>query len=362
MFPIDRTLEITLAVVVAMVGAHWVGGALLRRSVRGPGHRVSQAVLRRSSRPLLAVLPLAGLEISLAGIGLPTAVASILLHVFGVTLILAAAWLVVSLSYVLDDLVLSRYRLDVDDNLHARQVHTQIQVLRRVTTVVVSVVAVSLVLLTFPTVRSAGAGLLASAGLVGLLAGVAARPAAANVVAGLQLAASQPIRVDDVVVVEGHWGRIEQIGLTFVVVRVWDLRRLVVPISYFIENPFENWTKSSSEILGWVHLEVDYTAPVDRLRARLREIAQKSPDWDGDVCNLQVTNLGPETMQLRALVSSQDSSRSWNLQCEVREKLVAFLQEQYPEALPHRRDHVAVSPARGQVPSHPARPGAVPVG
>lgn len=336
------TIEVLVAVAAAMVAVHGLGVVVLRRRVTGTSHLLARSVLEHSVRPLQAVLPLAALEVALTAVRLPGNLDHILLHVFGVGLIIACAWLVVGLSYVIDDLVLGRYRLDVDDNLHARQVHTQIQVLRRVTTVVVAVVAISLVLLSFPEVRSAGAGLLASAGLVGVVAGIAARPAATNVVAGLQIAASQPIRVDDVVVVEGHWGRIEQIALTYVVVRVWDLRRLVVPISYFIENPFENWTRTSSEILGWVHLEVDYTAPVEKMRERLLEIARQSADWDGKVCILQVTGLGSETMQLRALVSSADSSRSWNLQCEVREKMIRYLQEECPRALPRIRSDVDI--------------------
>jgi small-conductance mechanosensitive channel len=260
-----------------------------------------------------------------------------LLHALGVALILAVAWLVVRLTYVLEDLVLGRYRLEDPDNLHARQVHTQIVVLRRVTVVVVAVVSLAIALLSFPSVRAAGAGLLASAGIAGVVAGVAAKPVATNVFAGIQIALSQPIRVDDVVVVEGHWGRVEEIALTYVVVRVWDLRRLVLPISYFIENPFENWTRSTANILGWVHLEVDYRVPVDAIRKRLQEVVAASPRWDGNVVNLQVTNLGNYTVQLRALMSAPDSSASWDLQCEVREALLVFMQEQYPWAMPRLR-------------------------
>ena len=345
----EFSIQVLAVVAAAMVTLHAVGVAVLRRKVTGRSHLLARSALEHSVRPLQAVLPLAGLEIALTTVRLPGRLGPILLHVFGVGLILACAWLVVGLSYVIDDMVLGRYRLDVEDNLHARQVHTQIQVLRRVTAVVVTVVAVSLVMLSFSEVRTAGAGLLASAGLVGVVAGIAAKPAATNVVAGLQIAVSQPIRVDDVVVVEGHWGRIEQIALTYVVVRVWDMRRLVVPISYFIETPFENWTRTSADILGWVHLEVDYTAPVEILRRQLREIAKGSADWDGKVCVLQVTGLGSETMQLRALLSSPDSSRSWNLQCEVREKMVQFLREEFPSALPHRRSDVKVEDGEPQV-------------
>ncbi|MHB1525358.1 MAG: mechanosensitive ion channel family protein [Candidatus Dormibacteria bacterium] len=333
---------ILVLTVAAALALHMISLLILRR-VAEDHHPALQSLLKRSSRPLQVLLPLVGIEIALNVVKLPVPLRDALLHGFGIALILGAAWLLVRLSYVLDDMILGQYQLDVGDNLRARRVHTQIQVLRGITTVAVAVVALSMVLLTFPEVRAAGIGLLASAGLIGLVAGVAAKPVATNLVAGIQIAFSQPIRVDDVVVVEGHWGRVEQITLTFVVIRVWDLRRLVLPISYFIETPFENWTRSTADILGWVHMEVDYSAPVGELRQQLQEVVAKSPSWNGKVCVLQVTQLGSETMQLRALFSAADSSLSWNLQCEVREGMIDFLQRHHPGCLPHRRADVQLS-------------------
>lgn len=333
-----------LEIAGTLVGAAVVGllvqvllFAALRRMVTRPRASAERSLVGRLVAPGRLVMPLLGIELALGAIGLADPVGTILVHGIGVLLAVSVAWLVVRSTYVLDDLILDRYQLDVPDNLRSRRVRTQIQVLRRITVVVVAFVTLAVILLSFPQVRAAGAGLLASAGLIGVVAGVAARPTATNVVAGLQIALSQPIRVDDVVVVQTQWGRIEEIALTYVVVRVWDLRRLVLPISYFISQPFENWTRSTSDIMGWVFVQVDYAAPVDELRHAFEAILAASPNWDGKVGILQVTTLGTETMQLRALMSSTDSSRSWDLQCEVREHLIGYVQQHCPWALPHLR-------------------------
>lgn len=337
------SIGIILGVLALAVGAHALSYLALHSRIRGSAAQVGPSLVRNTRAPARLILPLVAAEIAIAAVHLPSGVTSLLLHVVGIALVLAVAWLVVRLTYVLEDVVLGRYHLEEQDNLHARQVHTQIVVLRRVTVVVVAIVSLAVALLSFPSVRTAGAGLLASAGVAGLVAGIAAKPVATNVFAGIQIALSQPMRVDDVVVVEGHWGRIEEIALTYVVVRVWDLRRLVLPISYFIENPFENWTRSTADILGWVHLEVDYRVPVAALRERLEQVVTASPLWDAKVVNLQVTNLGNYTVQLRALMSAPDSSASWDLQCEVREALLTFMQERYPWAMPRLRAELTES-------------------
>lgn len=335
-----QPLTVTVVLVGAMAAGLVAYGAaylLVRQRVNRPGRRQRAAALSKLRAPARLALPLAGLEVGLAAVRLPPAVATTLAHVVGIGLVVAVAWFAVRTTFLLDDAFLSHYRLDDADNLRARRVHTQIQVLRRITVVLVSVVAAAVILLSFSAVRAEGEGLLASAGLLGIMAGIAARPTATNLVAGVQIALSQPIRVDDVVVVETQWGRVEEIALTYVVVRVWDLRRLVLPISYFVEQPFENWTRSTADILGWVYVEVDYTAPVEELRQAFFEIVAASPNWNGKVRVLQVTNLGSETMQLRALMSAADSSRSWDLQCEVREQLVRYVREHHPDALPRLR-------------------------
>ena len=192
-------------------------------------------------------------------------------------------------------------------------------------------------LMTFERVRQLGTTILASAGVVGIVVGMAAQRTIATFIAGLQIAITQPIRVDDVVIVENEWGRIEEITLTYVVVRIWDLRRLIVPITYFIESPFQNWTRTSADILGTVFIYTDYTVPVNAIREQLQKILNESEHWDKKVCVLQVTNASDRTMELRALMSAADASAAWTLRCEVREKLLAFIKKEYPQALPRLR-------------------------
>ena len=189
--------------------------------------------------------------------------------------------------------------------------------------------------------RQIGASLLASAGVAGLVAGIAARPVLGNLIAGLQIALSQPIRLDDVVVIQGEWGRIEEITGTYVSVRLWDQRRLIVPLQWFIENPFTNWTRNSSQIIGTVFLYVDYRMPLAPLREELARIVEHAPEWDGRVQVLQVTDATERAMQLRVLVSSLDSGLNWDLRCRVREGLLDFMQQHYPQYLPRARADVS---------------------
>jgi small-conductance mechanosensitive channel len=230
--------------------------------------------------------------------------------------------------------------------LRARQVYTQVHVIGRVIDVAIGVLAVAAVLMLFQEVRHVGTSLLASAGIVGVIGGLAAQKTLANVFAGFQIALAQPIRQDDVLVVEGEWGRVEEITLTYVVVHIWDERRLILPLSYFIEKPFQNWTRTSAAIMGSVILWVDYAFPVDAARAALKQIVEASPLWDRRFWNLQVSDATDRAMQLRVLATSADSSKSWDLRCEIREKFMGFIREHHPECLPTIRAHVSPSPAR----------------
>ncbi len=354
--PLAITLGILGGTLLAAIALHSVLFRTLRRFL-GPSAEVfTRSLIQRTRRPTALIVPVVGLEIALALTHLHDPLRNDLLHVVGIAITLAVAFLFVRLTYVIEDVVLDRHRIDTADNLRARQLHTQIQILRRITVAAVAVIALAVVLMSFSAVRVAGASLLASAGLIGLVAGVAARPTLANVVAGIQIALSQPIRVDDVVVVEGQWGRVEQIALTYVVVRIWDLRRLVLPIVYFVETPFENWTRSIADIIGWVNLEVDHRTPVEEVRQRLHEILAHSRNWDGKTWNLQVTEAGPSTITLRAMMSSANSSASWDLQCEVREQLIAFLRDLHPDALPRIRTEV-IDKRTGLVPATPSDVG-----
>jgi small-conductance mechanosensitive channel len=334
------------ALLIALVVGIGIAFVIIRATrwvnARHP-NSVRTAALRRLRGPTRSIVPLLLMLASLHYVKISVSAEVDIRHAISILLVGVAAWGLARLVEAIEDAVLYYYHIDAADNLKARRLQTQIRVFRRIIVVVIVLIAVAVALFSFPSVRLAGAGVLASAGIISIIAGIASKPVASNVIAGIQIALSQPIRLDDVVVIEGHWGRIEEISLTYVVVRVWDLRRLVLPISYFITNPFENWTKTTADILGIVHIEVDYTAPVAAIREQFLAILASSPDWDGNVARCQVTQSGVSTMQIRFVMSSPDSSRSWNLECELREKMITYLQERYPEALPRVRAEMVPS-------------------
>lgn len=322
------------AVAVAVLASALVGHLLVRYRWTGPTATRLHERSRGPVRTLVAAM--AGLAAVEAG---PTAeeVADPLAHALLVGAIAAATWLVTRLLSVAEDVAVRRFDVEVKDNLRARRKRTQVAVLRRVVSVAVVLVATAGVLLTFDAARAVGASLLASAGVAGLIAGVAGRSTLGNLVAGVQIAFTEPIRLDDVVVVEGEWGRVEEITLTFVVVRIWDERRLVLPTAYFVENPFQNWTRSKAQILGTVNLHVDYATHVPTVREKLGAILADTDLWDGQVWVLQVIDATPSTMELRALVSAEDAPTAWDLRCKVREELIEWLQSQHPDTLPRLR-------------------------
>ncbi len=253
--------------------------------------------------------------------------------------VLSIGWFAIGTVYVFQNVFLRRFDLHGENNIQARRVHTQFQVFRRILIGFIAILTIGVALYTFHDDRvwRAGTGLLASAGLASLVLATAAKSTASNFLAGMQIALTQPIRIDDVVIVQGEWGRIEEINTAYVVVRLWDLRRLIVPLTYFIENSFQNWTRKSSDIMGTAFLYLDYTVPVEPLREQLLRIVSESKQWDGKICGLQVTDLKDRTMELRCLVSSADASENFDLRCIVREKMMAFVREQYPEAFPLTR-------------------------
>ncbi len=296
----------------------------LPKHCRKPTSLVFPALLMQSLLPLIAQ-------------PLPAPLAGVLTHTLRIVLILSIAWLLIRLGNVLEDVLLHQYRLDQADNLRARQVHTQVQIIKRIIAIIVGILALGAVLMSYEGVRQLGTGLLASAGLAGLIIGLAAQRTLSNLLAGIQLAFTQPIRLDDVVIVEGEWGWVEEITLTYVVVRIWDLRRLVLPIGYFLEKPFQNWTRRTADILGTVYLYMDYTVPVDAIRQELQRVVEGNNRWDGKVASVVVTNATEHSVEVRALVSSVDSGQNWDLRCEVREKLIDFIRRDYPDALPRTR-------------------------
>ncbi|WP_340117481.1 mechanosensitive ion channel family protein [Pelagibius sp. 7325] len=262
-------------------------------------------------------------------------------HGLSILLIALVGWTVIAIITLMSDLRARRYRIDVEDNLTARKFLTQIRVLQRTAVVFVGVITLAVILMTFESVQEYGAGLFASAGVVGLVLGIAARPVLANLIAGIQIAVTQPIRIEDAVVVEGEWGWIEEIASTYVVVRIWDWRRLIVPLSYFIEKPFQNWTRESGSIIGSVFWHADYRVPIAAFREKMKEVVAASAYWDGQVVALQVTEANGQTVELRGLMSARTSPRAWDLRCEVREKMIIWLQENHPQALPRIRAEVA---------------------
>lgn len=324
------------AVLVGLVGHFWVFELLLKLTKRTKSI-IDNSFVKHCYRPLQWIIILIIIRLLSKLTTFQTQVPDFINHVLGLLLIGLVSWLLIRSTNVLEDYILTRFNVDVKDNLRARKIHTQFRVLKRIVIAVVGILAFGTCLMTFEKVRQLGTTILASAGIIGIVVGMAAQRTIATFIAGLQIAITQPIRVDDVVIVENEWGRIEEITLTYVVVRIWDLRRLVVPITYFIEKPFQNWTRVTADILGTVFIYVDYTVPIESVRAELHRILKDSEFWDGKVCVLQVTNTSERTVELRALMSAADASTAWSLRCQVREKLIDFIQKNYPEALPKLR-------------------------
>jgi small-conductance mechanosensitive channel len=296
------------------------------------------------------LLPLLALVFGVPALQVPPAVGEMLRTGLGLLLIAAVGIVLYQFVDTAAAFVLSQHRMDVADNLRARAIQTQVTVLKRMAVAVIVIFTVASMLMVFDSVRQFGTSILASAGIAGIIVGLAAQQSIGGLLAGFQIALTQPIRLDDVVIVENEWGRIEEITLTYVVVRIWDLRRLVLPISYFIQQPFQNWTRSSADLLATVFLYVDYRMPMAPLRAELTRILEASSRWDRKVNVLQVTDSKERTLEIRALASAADASLAWDLRCEVREKLVDFLQREYPECLPRLRGAVEtrmLEPATG---------------
>lgn len=293
-----------------------------------------------AGKSLRIVMPLLALILGVPALSLSPEAREVIQNAVSLTLIGVVGFILVQFVNAMARLFLQRYRLDAADNRQARGIYTQITVLRKIAVSIIALIAIASMLMVFQPVRQLGTAMIASAGVAGIVVGFAAQKSLGTLLAGIQIALTQPIRIDDVVIVEGEWGRIEEITLTYVVVRIWDLRRLVVPITYFIEKPFQNWTRKSADILGTVFLQVDYTVPVDAVRSELTRILESSTNWDRKVNVLQVTEAKEGTLELRALASSSDASKSWDLRCEVREQLVAFIQRNHPDCLPRIRASV----------------------
>jgi small-conductance mechanosensitive channel len=334
--PVVAVVILALAVIVALALHKWAS-QLARRLL---AHRYPNtfSILNQTRGPTrLALLTLA-MIIVIPVAPLEPETAQFLARLLAMAVIGLIGWTAIVVLNIAADIYLRRYRLDVDDNLLARKHNTQVRVLLRTVVGLLVLITIGAALMTVPSVRQYGISLFASAGVAGIIAGLAARPVLSNLMAGVQIAMTQPIRLYDSVVVEGESGMIEEIGSTFVTVKLWDLRRMVVPLTYFIEKPFQNWTREgSSSLIGSVMLYVDFTAPVAIIRERFLDILKQSTGWDGKTVALQVTDFKEGTIELRCLMSARTAGQTFNLRCEVREKLIDFLQKEYPEALPRTR-------------------------
>lgn len=317
---IARTLEAFLQSLATRTEASW-----------------DDVLLPFAGKALRLILPMLALILGTPALAVSDGAQQIVQNAVSLALIGTIAFLLVQFVNAMARILLQRYSLDATDNRVARGVYTQVTVLKKIAVGVIAVFAIASMLMVFQSVRQLGTAMIASAGVAGIVIGFAAQKSLGTLLAGFQIAMTQPIRIDDVVIVEGEWGRIEEVTLTYVIVRIWDLRRLVVPITYFIEKPFQNWTRTSADILGTVFLQVDYGVPVDAVRQELTRILESSPNWDHKVNVLQVTDAKERTLELRALASSSDASKSWDLRCEVREKLVAFVRANFPDSLPRLR-------------------------
>ncbi|TDL81824.1 mechanosensitive ion channel family protein [Palleronia sediminis] len=334
--PLTIPLAIILGgVAIALIIHRQVFAFAIRRMEGRIG--LGAAAFRRARRPMRLVAVLAALVVTVPFVSLPYGLRDTIGHVALILMIVLVGWTMILVSNLLAERSVRNYRLDDANNLVARKHVTQVRVLRRTINILIGLITAAAVLLTFDSVQRYGVSLFASAGAAGLVLGFAARPVLSNLIAGIQIAITQPIRLEDVVIVEGEWGWIEEIFATYVVVRLWDWRRMVVPLSYFIEQPFQNWTRESAGVIGSVYWYVDYTLPVDEMRAELERAIENSPFWDGEVKVLQVVDTDKDTIHIRGLMSARTSPQNFDLRCEIREKMIGWIQREHPEALPRLR-------------------------
>jgi len=311
--------------------------ALLHYYKNTEDYSLFKSILTHLSSPLNYFVPLLTLNTLLPFLMYEGAYISYFKQLLEILLIVSFSNVLINAVKIFEDYLYHTYDFNKDDNLKERKVQTQLRFIRKVIITFIVLITIAIVLLTFDNVRKIGAGLLTGVGIGGIIIGIAAQKPLGNLLAGFQIAFTQPIRMDDVLVVEGEWGRVEDITLTYVVLNVWDQRRLILPITYFIEKPFENWTRTTAQLIGTVLLYVDYTCPVDDVRAELNRLLSVTDLWDKRLGMLQVTDSKETTMELRILVSAKNSSKAFELRCYVRENLIKYIQENYSDTLPKIR-------------------------
>ncbi len=332
--------NLLLAGIAVLVGLliKWLLSYFIRRSVRKSNEfSLVKSILLRVGKAFNYFMPILLLNMSIPLMRMQPKYQDLLSRVAEIALTIAFAAMIIGVVHVMEDYFYNTYDLKKSNNLKERKIRTQLQFIRKLLIGIILIVTACIILLSFDSMRKLGAGLLTGVGVGGIIIGFAAQKSLGNLLAGFQLAFTQPIRIDDVLVVEGEWGRVEEITLTYVVLSIWDQRKLILPINYFIEKPFQNWTRNSSEILGTAFLYLDYTAPVEELRVEFDRLVTTSPLWDKRVKVMQVTNISERTMEVRCLISAANSGNAFDLRCLLREKMLQFVQEKYPESLPKTR-------------------------
>lgn len=287
--------------------------------------------------PLRALFPATLVALALPALYLPPGVVNVIKHVVDLWVIAAIAWFLIRTVTMASEMILSRYDITATESMRERGISTQVRMFERVLHVVIAVISAAMMFMSFSSLREFGVSILASAGIAGLVIGFAAQRSIATLLAGVHIALTQPLRLGDAILIEEEFGNVEEITLSYVVIKIWDQRRLIVPISQFIEKPFQNWTRDSAALIGSVFLYCDYRIPVPALRDELKRILESTSLWNGKVCALQVTNATQDSVELRALCSADDAPRTWDLRCHVREKLIDFMRQRFPDSLPQRR-------------------------
>ena len=340
----ELQLLLTTAVVAVVLYfvAHWVTRILSRITRRFP---YINEILIKAKSPAHLLIPLFGTQAVWSSASDDFAFIEFVRHVNTLAIIAGFTWLGLKVAKSIENIIRLKNPLDVENNLDARRIQTQTQVLTQTISFFVILFGLAIMLMTFPGARQIGTSLLASAGVAGLAVGFAAKPVLGNLIAGLQIAITQPIRLDDVVIVANEWGRIEEITGTYVVVRIWDERRLIVPLQWFIENPFQNWTRQTSQIIGSIFFWVDYSVGLEALRQEMERLLKEVPElWDGRVKVLQVTDTSERAIQIRILASSSNSSSNWDLRCYLREKMITYVSANFPDSLPRMRATISEKP------------------
>lgn len=340
---------VSLIILAGAVVAAWLIHAAILASLNRLFHGrrpYLQTILRATKNPTRLALLLVALALALPTAPLGPDTKSLLVRMLALTTICLLGWIALTVVHIGANLYLLKFRIDVEDNLLARKHITQVRVLMRAIDTVIVLVTVGFALMTFAAVRQYGVSLFASAGAAGVVFGLAAQPVLSNMIAGIQIAVTQPIRLEDAVTVQNEYGWIEEINATYVVIRLWDLRRLIVPLNFFIQQPFYNWTRHAAANMGYVLLYLDYAAPIERVREKAKEIVAGSKQGSGKVINVQVTNASAQAIEVRVLLSADNAANTSNLCAEVREKLIDFLQREHPEAMPRKRNEILEMPPR----------------